>query len=48
MPFEPSSDGSTGEGGLGAAGTAERQWIIRSFNDGAHAGGLTGDHLPDG
>ncbi|MDH3301531.1 MAG: histidine phosphatase family protein [Acidimicrobiia bacterium] len=45
--FDPSSDDGTGEGGLGAGGTTERQWIIRSFNDGAHAGGLTGDHLPD-
>lgn len=47
-PFDPSSDGDAGEGGLGATGDMDRQWIIRSFNDGAHAGGLTGDHLPDG
>ena len=25
---------------------SERHWIIRCFNDAAHAGGLTGDHLP--
>lgn len=36
---------TAGEGGLGAIAKTERQWIIRSFNDGAHAGGLTGDHL---
>jgi len=37
---------TAGEVGLGASAKTERQWIIRSFNDGAHAGGLTGDHLP--
>ena len=48
-PFGSADPPDAGEGGLGAtaSGHAERQWIIRSFNDGAHAGGLTGDHLPD-
>lgn len=41
-------NGDPGEGGLGATTDTGRQWIIRSFNDGAHAGGLTGDHPPDG
>lgn len=44
-PFGSPTDGG-GDGGLGATATSERQWIIRSFNDGAHAGGLTGDHPP--
>ncbi|MDH4279051.1 MAG: histidine phosphatase family protein [Acidimicrobiia bacterium] len=40
-------EATAGEGGLAASGEGERQWIIRSFNDGAHAGGLTEDHLPN-
>ncbi len=47
-PFGATGNGSDGESGLSGTATSERQWIIRSFNDGAHAGGLTGDHLPDG
>ncbi len=49
-PWPPADRGTTeraaAEGGLGGGAASERQWIIRSFNDGAHAGGLTGDHLP--
>lgn len=36
-----SRDGSNGSKGR------QPNWIIRSFNDAAHAGGLTGDHLPE-
>lgn len=46
-PFGSNPAAGAGEGGLEASATSKRQWIIRSFNDGAHAGGLTGDHLPD-
>ena len=33
---------------VGTTSNDEPQWIIRSFNDGAHAGGLTADHIPGG
>lgn len=48
-PFGTTPDSVTGDRGRVAAVAAdERQWIIRSFNDGAHAGSLTGDHPADG
>ncbi len=47
LPFGVVTGGDAGEGGLAAVAASDRRWIIRTFNDGAHAGGLTGDHLPD-
>ena len=47
IPPDSPPAGGTGDDGPGGR-SDDRQWIIRSFNDGAHAGGLTGDHLPGG
>ncbi len=47
-PFGQSAGSVDGDGGLSGGRPSDRQWIIRTFNDGAHAGGLTGDDLPPG